>query len=76
MGQGRNSIYLAQQGWSVTGFDIADEAVASAKARAEKESVKINTILEPIETFDFADSQWDLIALFMKDAWRKRSLIK
>src|SRR5260370_4164095 len=25
MGQGRNSIFLAQQGWDVTGFDPADE---------------------------------------------------
>jgi SAM-dependent methyltransferase len=28
MGQGRNAIYLAQQGWTVTGFDPADKAVA------------------------------------------------
>jgi Tellurite resistance protein TehB len=30
MGQGRNSIFLAQQGWTVTGFDPADKAVAAA----------------------------------------------
>ncbi len=29
MGQGRNSIYLAMNGWEVTGVDIADEAVAN-----------------------------------------------
>ena len=28
MGQGRNSLYLAEQGWQVTGIDVADEAVA------------------------------------------------
>src|SRR5262249_10958353 len=27
MGQGRNSIWLAQQGWDVTGFDPAEKAV-------------------------------------------------
>ena len=34
MGQGRNAIYLAQQGWTVTGFDPADQAVAAARDRA------------------------------------------
>jgi SAM-dependent methyltransferase len=76
MGQGRNSIYMAQQGWSVTGFDIADEAVASAKTRAEKENVKINTILEPIETFDFGVSQWDLIAYVYEGCMEKEVLEK
>jgi 2-polyprenyl-3-methyl-5-hydroxy-6-metoxy-1,4-benzoquinol methylase len=30
MGQGRNSIFLAQQGWEVTGFDPSDEGVRQA----------------------------------------------
>jgi len=30
MGQGRNGIWLAQQGWDVTGFDPAEKAVALA----------------------------------------------
>ena len=29
MGQGRNAIYLAQQGWAVTGFDPAEKALAA-----------------------------------------------
>jgi Tellurite resistance protein TehB len=31
MGQGRNSIWLAQRGWTVTGFDPAERAVAVAR---------------------------------------------
>ena len=31
MGQGRNTIYLAQQGWESAGFDPADRAVAAAR---------------------------------------------
>ncbi len=27
MGQGRNAVFLAMQGWDVTGFDPSDEAV-------------------------------------------------
>lgn len=33
-GEGRNSIYLAQQGWQVTGVDFSGEAIAKAKRRA------------------------------------------
>jgi hypothetical protein len=32
MGQGRNAIWLAQQGWTATGFDPADRAVALANS--------------------------------------------
>ena len=31
MGQGRNAIWLAEHGWSVTGFDISPVAVAQAR---------------------------------------------
>lgn len=34
MGQGRNTIYLAQQGWTATGFDPAEKAVAAAQEQA------------------------------------------
>jgi SAM-dependent methyltransferase len=35
MGQGRNAIYLAGQGWDVTGVDISDVAVEQAKKNVE-----------------------------------------
>jgi 2-polyprenyl-3-methyl-5-hydroxy-6-metoxy-1,4-benzoquinol methylase len=34
MGNGRNSIALAQAGWQVTGFDIASLGVEQARAKA------------------------------------------
>ncbi len=61
MGQGRNSIYLAKNGWNVTGVDIADEAVAYALNRAKENKLRINAVVAPMETFDFGISQWDLI---------------
>jgi SAM-dependent methyltransferase len=63
MGQGRNAIYLAQQGWTVTGFDPADKAVAQANATAAKLGVKLNTIVQGEEDFDFGENRWDLIVL-------------
>jgi len=63
MGQGRNSLWLAQQGWDVTGFDIADKAVASANEQAAKVGLKIHTIVATIEAFDYGENRWDLVLL-------------
>ena len=61
MGQGRNALFLAKKGWQVTGFDLADKAVAYAEAQANKEGLEITTKIESFDTFDFGDGQWDLI---------------
>ncbi len=63
MGQGRNAIWLAQQGWSVTGFDPADQAVAVAQKTAAALGLKIQTEIKGTEDFQFGDQQWDLILL-------------
>lgn len=63
MGQGRNTIYLAQQGWESVGFDPADRAVAAAQARAQALGVKIVATVAADDSFDWGESQWDLIVL-------------
>ena len=63
MGQGRNTIYLAQQGWDAVGFDPAERAVAAADAQARALGVKITTHVARAEDFDWGTSQWDLIVL-------------
>jgi SAM-dependent methyltransferase len=63
MGQGRNAIYLAQQGWTVTGFDPADKAVALAQQEAKRLGVSLATQIVGDEAFDFGRDQWDLIVL-------------
>lgn len=63
MGQGRNTIYLAQQGWDSVGFDPADRAVAAAQEQSLKIGVKITTHVARAEDFDWGDAQWDLIVL-------------
>ena len=63
MGQGRNTIYLAQQGWDSNGFDPADRAVAAAQEEARKLGVKITTQVARAEEFDWGDARWDLIVL-------------
>lgn len=63
MGQGRNAIWLAQQGWDVTGFDPAEKAVELALQTASKSGVTIKTAVKGVEDFDFGESRWDLILL-------------
>lgn len=63
MGQGRNAIWLAEQGWDVTGFDISAEGIAVARAAAEKKRLKMKAIQSTWQTFDFGQAQWDLIVL-------------
>jgi SAM-dependent methyltransferase len=63
MGQGRNAVFLAQQGWDVTGFDISSEALRAARANAEHAGVPLRTVKASYETFEFGDQQWDLIVL-------------
>jgi SAM-dependent methyltransferase len=63
MGQGRNALYLAQQGWEVTGFDPAEKAVAAANAEAGRLGLKLTTLTVGDEAFDFGKGQWDLVVL-------------
>jgi SAM-dependent methyltransferase len=63
MGQGRNTIYLAQQGWDSVGFDPADRAVSAAQEQAVKLGVKITTHVARDSEFDWGAGAWDLIVL-------------
>jgi SAM-dependent methyltransferase len=63
MGQGRNAIYLAQQGWTVTGFDPADRAVAAAQQEAARLGVKLTGLVARDDQFEFKKDAWDLVVL-------------
>jgi SAM-dependent methyltransferase len=63
MGQGRNSIYLAKQGWDVTGFDASGEGVRLARAEAARLGLSLSASVAKFEQFDFGESRWDLIVL-------------
>ena len=63
MGQGRNAVWLAQNGWTVTGFDPAEKAVAVASQTASKLGVKLTTVVSTAEDFEFGENKWDLILL-------------
>lgn len=67
MGQGRNAVWLATQGWQVTGFDPATDAVAVAVAEAKRAGVSLTAVVQTDERFDWRRGSWDLILLSYVD---------
>lgn len=66
MGEGRNSLFLAQEGWNVTGIDISDEGVRQAKAQAKEKGLELEAIVVDVGEFDFGEGKWDLVtAMYM-----------
>ena len=59
-GEGRNSIFLAKQGFQVTGLDISEQGLAKARRRTRKEGVSIAFHRVDLEGYTFTPS-FDLI---------------
>jgi len=68
MGQGRNAIWLASQGWKVTGIDISDEGIRIAKETAEKRGLAIDAVLADMDTWDLGTERWDLVTMIYAGA--------
>jgi 2-polyprenyl-3-methyl-5-hydroxy-6-metoxy-1,4-benzoquinol methylase len=63
MGQGRNAVFLATQGWDVTGYDLSGEALAKAQKNAANAGVRIRVTQATHQEFDFGKDRWDLIVM-------------
>lgn len=62
-GAGRNALYLAERGWSVTAVDGAPAAVELVRHRAAERNLAIETVVADLAgaEFSIAPSSWDLI---------------
>jgi SAM-dependent methyltransferase len=66
-GEGRNSVWLAEQGYEVTAFDFAPNAVAKAKGLAQRRNVNVNHELGDAYTWSWAAKRYDaLVAVFIQ----------
>ena len=63
MGQGRNAIHLARQGWTVTGFDVSQVGVQKSLEAARAAGVTITAMQQRAVEFDWGTDRWDLIVL-------------
>ena len=62
-GEGRNAVFAAQKGWKVWAFDISAEGQKKALRLAEARGVKIDYKVGELQTLDFAEESFDVIAL-------------
>lgn len=66
MGEGRNAIYLAKNGFEVEGNDISEVAVDKALAEAKRNQVKIKTNTLDLHNYPYHQRTFDfiLVSLF------------
>lgn len=67
MGEGRNALFLARQGWQVTGVDYADKALDYAQRQAHELGLRLTTVVSDLTAYDWGIDQWDLIVLCYAD---------
>jgi SAM-dependent methyltransferase len=61
-GEGRNSVWLARQGFTVDAFDFSAPAVDKARALAAKHGVSPNLTRSDWQSFDWKPAHYDLVA--------------
>lgn len=62
-GEGRNSIWLAEQGWEVTGIDFSPVGLAKAKRFADLWGVKVTWIEADMEEWVPPQDGFDLVTM-------------
>lgn len=63
MGDGRNAVFLAQQGWEVLGIDLSEVGISRARERATRLGVKITALVQDADQFDYGSNRWDLVCI-------------
>ncbi len=60
-GEGRNSVFLAKQGFEVTALDLSSVGLKKAEQLAKENDVKISTIHADLNDYTFEAEAWDSI---------------
>jgi SAM-dependent methyltransferase len=63
-GEGRNAVWLAEQGWKVTGVDFSPVGLAKAQRMAESRHVDVRWVESAVEDWTAPPDGFDLVALF------------
>jgi tellurite methyltransferase len=71
-GEGRNAVFLAQNGFDVDAVDISEKGLKKAQKLAKEKRVKINTFLVDLNQYYITKERYDLIINFY---FLKRRLI-
>ena len=63
-GEGRNAVWLATQGWTVTGVDFSDVGVEKARRLASENGVDGTWLVADATTWEPPATGFDLVAVF------------
>ncbi len=63
-GEGRNTVWLAEQGWQATGVDFSDVALEKARQLAERRSVTAKWVQADLLDYQPPAAAFDLVILF------------
>jgi tellurite methyltransferase len=61
MGEGRNAVYLAEQGFDVTGVDFSSVALEKGRKLAAERKVELHTVQADLHEFRIEPESYDLI---------------
>ncbi len=64
MGEGRNAVYLAQNGFDVTGVDISEAAIDKCRKLAVERGATVSTVVADLTGYDMGTARYDLITDF------------
>ncbi|MCB9196777.1 MAG: class I SAM-dependent methyltransferase [Flavobacteriales bacterium] len=62
-GEGRNAVYAAQSGWTVTAFDQSEAGKTKALALADKNNVSIIYDVKTLDEINYQKESFDVIGL-------------
>jgi hypothetical protein len=64
MGEGRNAVFLARNGFDVDGCDVSDRAIEKSKLLARESGVTLNAFVADLEEYQIPAENYDLITCF------------
>jgi cyclopropane fatty-acyl-phospholipid synthase-like methyltransferase len=66
-GEGRNGVWLAEQGLQVDSFDFIESAVTKAQKLASSRGVEVNAMCSDWQSFDWKPSEYDnVVGIFFQ----------
>lgn len=75
-GEGRNAVFLAQQGYAVTAVDSSQVGLDKAQKLAQEYGVEIDTILADINEFEITSNTWEgIISIFCPLSTQQQQLL-
>jgi SAM-dependent methyltransferase len=61
MGEGRNAVFLARNGFEVTGIDISEVAAEKCRKLAAAHGVEVEIVVADLRDYEFPEAAYDLI---------------